>query len=250
MNSFEKKILEHNNLQKAQTESLTGQNELQEIVETLFKAGFTEEEVIEKAKYIRREGSKGKYKYIYEEPKAGSKDQPKYKDKEKIDAAIDEHLPGGEFVRHQDVKEMLKEAKRTAAITGGRSGFYGIKFGDLIPRLEERVKESRVNKEPKGKEKESEDKLKQTGWSQERIDAAKHELNKKHPGANKVSTIEVGQKYHSPAPDGGEAIDFTIASIKDGKYTIETFNKEGRKGDHTFDEKTIKELVGESKPKK
>jgi carbonic anhydrase/acetyltransferase-like protein (isoleucine patch superfamily) len=61
--------------------------------------------------------------------------------------------------------------------------------------------------------------------------------------------IEVGQKYHSPAPDGGEAIDFIITSIKDGKYTIETSNEDGRKGAHTFDEKTMKELVSESKLK-
>lgn len=61
--------------------------------------------------------------------------------------------------------------------------------------------------------------------------------------------IKVGQKYHSPAPQGGEAIDFIVKKVDNGKYTIETTNEEGRKGEHTFDEKTIKELISESKLK-
>lgn len=70
MNSFEKKIKERNNLLKSQVESLTGRNEVVEIIDTLLKAGVAEEDIVEKAKYIRREADgKGGYKYIYSEPK-------------------------------------------------------------------------------------------------------------------------------------------------------------------------------------
>lgn len=69
MNSFEREIQNHNQLQKSIVESLTGQNEYQDIVDCLVKAGISEEDMLEKAKYIRREGSKGNYKYIYEEGK-------------------------------------------------------------------------------------------------------------------------------------------------------------------------------------
>lgn len=75
MNSFEKKIQEHNNLQKSVVESLTGQNEVQDIVDCLLKAGVAEEDLVEKAKYIRREGTKGNYKYIYDEPKENKKER-------------------------------------------------------------------------------------------------------------------------------------------------------------------------------
>jgi hypothetical protein len=64
-----------------------------------------------------------------------------------------------------------------------------------------------------------------------------------------TSEIEIGQTYHSSAPEGGEEITFKVTSIKDGKYTIETSNKEGRKNTHTLDEKSMKELVKESKLK-
>lgn len=70
MESFEKKIKERNNLLKAQVESLTGRNEVVEVINTLLKAGVAEEDLVEKAKYIRREADgKGGYKYIYSEPK-------------------------------------------------------------------------------------------------------------------------------------------------------------------------------------
>ena len=70
MESFEQKIKERNNLLKSQVESLTGRNELTEVIDTLLKAGVAEEDLVEKAKYIRREADgKGGYKYIYEEPK-------------------------------------------------------------------------------------------------------------------------------------------------------------------------------------
>lgn len=71
----------------------------------------------------------------------------------------------------------------------------------------------------------------------------------KQSSEKKEDNIEIGQTYHAPASDGGEAIDFTITSIKDGKYTIETSNKEGRKGEHTFDEDTLRDLISESKLK-
>lgn len=70
MESFEQKIKERNNLLKSQVESLTGRNELTEVIDTLLKAGVSEEDLVEKAKYIRREADgKGGYKYIYSEPK-------------------------------------------------------------------------------------------------------------------------------------------------------------------------------------
>ena len=71
-NSFEQKIKERNNLLKSQVESLTGRSPIREVVETLLKAGVAEEDMVEKAKYVRREGAPGNYKYIYEEPKGKS----------------------------------------------------------------------------------------------------------------------------------------------------------------------------------
>jgi hypothetical protein len=72
MNSFEQKIKERNNLLKSQVESLTGRSPIREVVETLLKAGVAEKDMVEKAKYVRREGAPGNYKYIYEEPKGKS----------------------------------------------------------------------------------------------------------------------------------------------------------------------------------
>ena len=70
MESFEQKIKERNNLLKSQVDALTGRNELLEVIDTLLKAGVAEEDLVEKAKFIRREADgKGGYKYIYEEPK-------------------------------------------------------------------------------------------------------------------------------------------------------------------------------------
>lgn len=70
MESFEKKIKERNNLLKSQIDALTGRNELTEVIDTLLKSGVAEEDLVEKAKYIRREADgKGGYKYIYSEPK-------------------------------------------------------------------------------------------------------------------------------------------------------------------------------------
>lgn len=73
MNSFEENIKKQQLLQKSFAETFTGQNEVFKIVEVLRKAGVPEDEMIEKAKYIRREGTKGNYKYIYEEPKDSGK---------------------------------------------------------------------------------------------------------------------------------------------------------------------------------
>ena len=81
MESFEQKIKERNNLMKAQVDALTGRNELVEVIDTLLKAGVAEEDLVEKAKYIRREpDGKGGYKYIYSEPKENDK---KISEKEK-----------------------------------------------------------------------------------------------------------------------------------------------------------------------
>ena len=80
MNSFEENIKKQQLLQKSFAETFTGQNEVFKIIETLQKAGVPEDEMIEKAKYIRREGAPGNYKYIYEEPKSNFGDSGK-KDK-------------------------------------------------------------------------------------------------------------------------------------------------------------------------
>lgn len=93
MDSFEKKIREHNELQKSIVESLTAQNEAQEIVDALVKAGVAEEDMIEKAKYIRREGTPGNYRYIYKE----SKDRNKIEDIPKVEYKHD--LKEGQQVR-------------------------------------------------------------------------------------------------------------------------------------------------------
>lgn len=79
--NFYDSIRKQNELSKAQVEALTGRNELQNIIDTLVKAGVPEDQFIEKAKYIRREGSKGNYKYIYDEEKEGS-EKKKNKDLE------------------------------------------------------------------------------------------------------------------------------------------------------------------------
>ena len=85
MNSFEQKIKERNNLLKSQVESLTGRSPIREVVETLLKAGVAEEDMVEKAKYVRREGAPGNYKYVYEEPKGKSgKKEESSLDKQKI----------------------------------------------------------------------------------------------------------------------------------------------------------------------
>jgi len=108
MNSFERKIQEHNNLQKAVVESLTGQNEVQAIVETLLKAGVKEEDLIEKAKYIRREGTKGNYKYIYEEPKG--------KDLKEVTT--------------EDIKNMSSKEKINLALEGNAAAQRALDYGE------------------------------------------------------------------------------------------------------------------------
>jgi len=53
----------------------------------------------------------------------------------------------------------------------------------------------------------------------------------------------IGTTYHLPAPEGGEAVDMKIISFKDNQYKVETTNKEGRKGTHTFNPEIVEELV-------
>lgn len=89
MESFEQKIKERNNLLKSQVDALTGRNELLEVIDTLLKAGVAEEDLVEKAKFIRKESNgKGGYKYIYEEPKENKIKTDKVDKKEKTNEEL------------------------------------------------------------------------------------------------------------------------------------------------------------------
>ena len=112
MNSFERKILEHQQLQKSSVETFTGRNDLFDIVTTLQKAGVPEDEMIEKAKYIRREGTPGNYKYIYKEP---NKEEKK-----------EEYVGSGAYkTKKENLPKSLKEAKTVL----GAKAFLENKYG-------------------------------------------------------------------------------------------------------------------------
>lgn len=62
MNSFEKEIQKRNQLLKSRVETLTDQNEVQKIIDVLVKAKVPQEEMLEEAKYVRKDGDS----YVYE----------------------------------------------------------------------------------------------------------------------------------------------------------------------------------------
>jgi hypothetical protein len=119
MNSFERKILEHQQLQKSSVETFTGRNDLFDIVDTLQKAGVPEDEMIEKAKYIRREGTPGNYKYIYEEPKENRIKTDKIGDsgnynnflKEKVQEKFGKQFSEANEKEKEQIKKFLKDVK-------------------------------------------------------------------------------------------------------------------------------------------
>lgn len=130
MESFEQKIKERNNLLKSQVESLTGRNELVEVIDTLLKAGVAEEDLVEKAKYIRREADgKGGYKYIYSEPK---------------------EKQSKEFTT-EDIKNMSSKEKIDLALRGNAAAQRALDYGEYqhflhLSQKENKIKTDKVDK--------------------------------------------------------------------------------------------------------
>lgn len=187
-----------------------------------------EPEELEKAmghKYFKREGTPGNYKYYYTEAEyraaKGKKSEDQSSEVIEKDGKKYKLQPNGKYLEISEqgmTKEqhiIQREKDREAAV-------------DVEGRLRKQREQSSI------KNNESASKLSDKEFTKEGLEGL---------------DINVGQKYHTPAPEGGEAIDFVVKKIDNGKYTIETTNEEGRKGEHTFDEKTIKELISESKLK-
>lgn len=155
----------------------------------------------------------------------------------------------------EEILEKARAGKYTDTPENRKLGRVGQQYGskkeeqggNYADSDEHRVKSGEYGAaREKGSSHEEAQKIANNHWEKVKNEYSKQ---KKEEGNN--IEIKVGQKYHSPAPkSGGEEIDFVIKNIENNKYTIETFNKEGRKGEHTFDETTIKELINESKLKK
>ena len=119
MNQFEKDIQMQNELQKAQVDTVLGNNGLNDIIKGFQEDGLSQEEMLEKAKYIRREGSKGNYKYIYDEPKE-NKIKVEIKDISTPSKMSDETLKEKykEVIKHRDSGAMknMSNTYKTMAV--------------------------------------------------------------------------------------------------------------------------------------
>ena len=142
MEPFEQKIKERNNLLKSQVESLTGRNELVEVIDTLLKAGVAESDLVEKAKYIRREtDGKGGYKYIYSEPKENKIKTDKVDKKEGYDSSFEldgkTHKTKG-FSSLENANDFIKQNKGYKII--------GIKKQQVLGKDEKFYHVAKINK--------------------------------------------------------------------------------------------------------
>lgn len=210
MESFEQKIKERNNLLKSQVESLTGRNELTEVIDTLLKAGVSEEDLVEKAKYIRREpDGKGGYKYIYDEKSTDKKRENSLKKEYEKKLGLRGYMTSGDFVnavkngsiKQEDIavvfNSLYEDQRRVALKMGGWTN-------------KDEIKTDKVDKK-----------------------------EKKFPELKEGLTFSIGEQ------SGGGEVTAKITKVENGKYTIETFTKDEHKSSHTFGVKEIKELIEE-----